>query len=70
MLMTKTCNSKGCNNPIEKKEIYKVLDNDFNMYSFKVSLCNKCYEQIHEIKEKLTGDFSVFFSIPIKKKYY
>jgi len=70
MLMTKICNSRGCNNPVEKKETYKVLDNDFNMYSFKVSLCNKCYEHIHEVKEKMLGDFSVFFSKPIKKRYY
>jgi hypothetical protein len=70
MLMKNTCEHKGCNHPSEKKETYKVLDNDFNMYSFKVSLCNKCYEQIHEVKERVVGDFSVFFSSPIKKRYY
>ena len=70
MLMTKTCNFRGCNNPIEKKENSKVLDNDFKMYSFKVSLCDNCYEQIHEIKEKMVGDFSVFFDKPIRKRYY
>jgi len=65
----KTCQSKGCNNPIVKKETYKVLDENFHMYSFKVELCGKCYENIHEVKEKMLGDFSVFFDTPIKKKY-
>lgn len=70
MLMTKTCEHRGCNNTIEKKETYKVLDSEFKLYTFKVSLCNKCYEEIHEIKEKLVGDFSIFFKEPIKKRYY
>jgi hypothetical protein len=39
------------------------------MYSFKVELCGKCYEKIHEVKEKMVGDFSVLFTDPIKKKY-
>lgn len=65
----KICQSKGCKNPIEKKEIYKVLDDNFNMYSFKVEICGKCYEKIHEVKEKMVGDFSVLFTDPIKKKY-
>jgi hypothetical protein len=69
MLMKKTCNSLGCNNPIQKKETYKVLDDKFHMYSFKVSLCGGCYERIHEIKERVVGDFSVFFDVPISKKY-
>jgi hypothetical protein len=69
MLMPKKCNSLGCNNPIQKKETYKVLDDNFNMYSFKVKLCDKCYERIHDIKEKVVGDFSVFFDVPISKKY-
>ena len=69
MLMTKKCNSLGCDHSIQKKETYKVLDDNFIMYSFKVSLCTKCYEKIHDIKEKVIGDFSVFFDIPIIKKY-
>jgi len=39
------------------------------MYSFKVKLCDKCYEKIHNIKEKVVGDFSVFFKDPLKKRY-
>ncbi len=69
MLMKKTCNSLGCKNHAIKKETYKVLDEKFQMYSFKVSLCDDCFEKIHQIKEKVVGDFSVFFSIPINKKY-
>jgi hypothetical protein len=69
MLMPKKCNSLGCNNSIQKKETYKVLDDKFHMYSFKVELCGKCYERIHEIKERVVGDFSVFFGVPISKKY-
>lgn len=69
MPMKKTCNSLGCDNPTQKKEIYKVLDEKFQMYSFKIELCDKCYERIHEIKEKVVGDFSVFFDVPVSKKY-
>ena len=69
MLMKKTCNSLGCKNHAFKKETYKVLDEKFQMYSFKVSLCDDCFVKIHQIKEKVVGDFSVFFNIPINKKY-
>jgi hypothetical protein len=69
MPMKKICNSLGCNNPSQKKETYKVLDENFQMYSFKVKLCDKCYEHIHGIKEKIVGDFSVFFKVPINKHY-
>ena len=66
----KTCQSKGCYNSVIKKETYKVLDENFHMYSFKVELCDKCYEKVHEMKEKLIGDYSVFFNQPINKNYY
>jgi len=69
MLMTNKCECLGCNNPVKIKERFKVLDENFNMYSFKVSLCGKCYEMIHNVKEKIVGDFSVFFDEPLKKRY-
>jgi hypothetical protein len=69
MLMTKKCISVGCENQSTKKETYKVLDDKFQMYTFKVTLCDDCFVKIHEIKEKVIGDFSVFFSVPIKKTY-
>ena len=69
MLMTKKCNSIGCKNHATKKETYKVLDEKFNMYSFKVILCEECFVKIHQAKEKVVGDFSVFFSVPIEKRY-
>ena len=70
MLMTKVCECMGCKNPAKIKETYKVLDDKFNLYSFKVNLCHLCFERIHEIKEKVVGDFSIFFSEPIKKRYH
>jgi hypothetical protein len=70
MPMTNVCNCKGCKNPVKIKETYKVLDNDFNMYSFKVDLCYECFEFIHEIKEKMVGDYSVLFDVDIKKRNY
>lgn len=69
MPMTKKCNSLGCNDLAQKKETYKVLDDKFQMYSFKVELCGKCYERMYEIKERIIGDFSVFFDVPLSKKY-
>ncbi len=70
MLMTNVCNCRGCQNPTRIRENYKVLDNEFKLYTFKVDLCLDCFEFIYEIKEKVTGDFSVFFKKPIKKLYY
>lgn len=69
MPMPKKCNSLGCNDLVQKKETYKVLDDKFQMYSFNVELCGKCYERMYEIKERIIGDFSVFFNVPISKKY-
>jgi hypothetical protein len=70
MPMKKLCEHKGCENPSTKKERFRVLDENFDMYSFKVSLCDKCYINIYNVKEKMVGDFSVFFNKSIKKKYY
>ena len=72
MLMEKKheCKFIGCHRPIEHKETYKVLDSNLGMYSFTTYLCKKHYEEIHNFKEKITGDFSVFFKDGIEKTYY
>jgi hypothetical protein len=63
------CQFIGCHRPIKHKETYKVLDSGLGMYQFTTYLCTKHYEEIHNFKEKVTGDFSVFFKDRIEKTY-
>lgn len=71
MLMKKhVCNFIGCNRESEHKETYKVLDSNLGLYSFTTNVCQKHYEEIHNFKEKVTGDFSVFFKSNLDKSYY
>jgi hypothetical protein len=65
----RTCNFIGCNRDAKHEESYKVLDSNLGMYSFKTRLCVKHYEEIHNFKEKITGDFSVFFKNKLEKEY-
>ena len=64
------CNFIGCNRKPNHKETYKVLDSNLGLYSFTTHLCTKHYEEIHNFKEKVTGDFSVFFKENPEKSYY
>ena len=64
------CQFLGCRKESKHKETYKVLDSDLNLYSFTTHLCTKHFERIHNYKEKIVGDFSVFFSEPINKNYH
>jgi len=61
------CQFIGCHRDVEVKETYKVLDHDLNMYSFTTYLCNKHYMELHNFKEKVNGDFSVFLKNDIRK---
>jgi len=71
MLMEKQkCNFIGCTRDAEHKETYKVLDSNLGLYSFTTNLCTKHFEEIHNFKEKMTGDFSVFFKENPDKSYH
>jgi len=70
MLMKNECKFIGCHRPIENKETFKVLDTNLELYSFTTYLCKKHFEEIHNFKEKITGDYSVFFKDKIDKTYY
>jgi hypothetical protein len=70
MLMEKhECHFIGCNKPIKLKETYKVLDSNLGLYEFTTYLCTEHYEEVYNFKEKVTGDFSVFFKHKIEKRY-
>ncbi len=64
------CNFIGCNREPNHTETYKVLDSNLGLYSFTTNLCTKHYEEIHNFKEKITGDFSVFFKDNPEKSYH
>ena len=49
---------------------YKVLDSNLGLYSFTTNVCEKHYEEIHNFKERITGDFSVFFKDELDKSYH
>ena len=71
MLMEKQkCNFIGCCRDVEYKETYKVLDSNLGLYSFTTNLCTKHFWEIHNFKEKVIGDFSVFFKESPDKSYY
>ena len=52
------------------KETYKVLDSNLGLYSFTTNLCTKHFWEIHNFKEKVIGDFSVFFKENPEKSYH
>ncbi|MEY4571836.1 MAG: hypothetical protein RLZ10_1047, partial [Bacteroidota bacterium] len=52
---------------VKHKETYKVLDSNLELYSFTVYLCTKHFVEIHNFKEKMIGDFSVFFDCEFEK---
>lgn len=64
------CNFIGCCRNAEHKETYKVLDSNLGLYSFTTNLCTKHFWEIHNFKEKVIGDFSVFFKEGPNKSYY
>ncbi len=64
------CNFIGCGKDAEHKETYKVLDSNLGLYSFTTNLCTKHFWEIHNFKEKVIGDFSVFFKEGPNKSYY
>jgi hypothetical protein len=64
------CNFIGCNRESKHEETYKVLDSNLGLYTFTTKLCGKHYEEIHIFKEKVTGDFSVFFKDELDKSYF
>jgi hypothetical protein len=64
------CQFIGCHRDVDFKETYKVLDHNLKMYSFTTYLCNKHYRELHNFKEKITGDFSVFFKENLNKSYH
>ncbi len=64
------CNFIGCSREPNHTETYKVLDSNLGLYSFTTNLCTKHYEEIHNFKEKITGDFSVFFKDNPEKSYH
>jgi len=66
----KTCNFIGCNRESKREETYKVLDSNLGLYSFTTNVCEKHYEEIHNFKERITGDFSVFFKDELDKSYH
>ena len=66
----KTCNFIGCDCESKREETYKVLDSNLGLYSFTTNVCEKHYEEIHNFKERITGDFSVFFKDDLDKSYY
>lgn len=71
MLMEKQkCNFIGCGRDAEYKETYKVLDSNLDLYSFTTNLCTKHFWEIHNFKEKVIGDFSVFFKENPEKSYH
>jgi hypothetical protein len=71
MLMEKQkCNFIGCSRESEYKETYKVLDSNLGLYSFTTNLCTKHFWEIHNFKEKVIGDFSVFFKENPEKSYH
>jgi hypothetical protein len=71
MLMEKQkCNFIGCGRDAEYKETYKVLDSNLGLYSFTTNLCTKHFWEIHNFKEKVIGDFSVFFKENPEKSYH
>ena len=71
MLMEKQkWNFIGCGRDAEYKETYKVLDSNLGLYSFTTNLCTKHFWEIHNFKEKVIGDFSVFFKESPDKSYY
>ena len=55
------CQFIGCHRDVKHKETYKVLDSDLQLYSFTAYLCDKHFVEIYNFKEKIIGDFSVFF---------
>jgi hypothetical protein len=68
MLMEKhECQFIGCHRDVVHKETYKVLDSNLGLYSFTTYLCTKHYEELHNFKEKITGDFSVFLKDGFEK---
>ena len=64
------CNFIGCGGDTEYKETYKVLDSNLGLYSFTTNLCTKHFWEIHNFKEKVIGDFSVFFKENPEKSYH
>lgn len=64
------CNFIGCCRDVEHKETYKVLDSNLGLYSFTTNLCTKHFWEIHNFKEKVIGDFSVFFKENPEKSYH
>ena len=64
------CNFIDCCRDAEYKETYKVLDSNLGLYSFTTNLCTKHFWEIHNFKEKVIGDFSVFFKEGPNKSYY
>jgi hypothetical protein len=61
------CQFIGCHRDVKHKETYKVLDANLELYSFTVYLCTKHFVEIHNFKEKMIGDFSVFFDSEFEK---
>ena len=63
------CKFIGCHREWTHKETYKVLDSNLGMYSFTTHVCTKHFEELHNFKEKITGDFSVFLKEIGEKTY-
>jgi hypothetical protein len=61
------CQFIGCHRDVKHKETYKVLNTDLQLYSFTTYLCTKHFVEIHNFKEKMIGDFSVFFKGDFEK---
>ena len=70
LMQNQKCNFIGCGRDAEYKETYKVLDSNLGLYSFTTNLCTKHFWEIHNFKEKVIGDFSVFFKENPEKSYY